>query len=70
MRLPKHLIAIAVVVAVLCGGVMIILRTPSDGMDAYPHAFISEPGYDPAHCRTHRPAAPCPGRHGPGMEMR
>ncbi len=48
MHLPKKLIVVAVVLVAVCGGVMFLLRSPSDGMDAYPHAFIAEPGYDPS----------------------
>jgi hypothetical protein len=39
----------AVVAVVAIGLAVIALRSPpSDGLDAFPHAFLSRPGYDPA----------------------
>ena len=66
MNIPKQLVATAILVAATCGGVLWFLRSPADGMDAYPHPFLAEPGYDPAQVvciagPIDHPPAPPPG---------
>ena len=42
-------ICVAVVAVLTIGLAAIALRPPpSDGLDAFPHAFLSRPGYDPS----------------------
>lgn len=47
--MSQNRIFFAVVAVLAIGLAAIILRPqPSDGLDAFPHAFLSSPGYDPA----------------------
>lgn len=39
---------IAGVAAAALAGLLFLLHDSSDGLDAFPHAFIAVPGYDPA----------------------
>ena len=45
MRILLSLIVLALIALAL---MLLLGRTSSDGLDAYPHAFLAEPGYDPA----------------------
>lgn len=41
-------IIILVLLAAICGVLLVVLRPADDGLDAFPHTYLAAAGYDPA----------------------